>query len=260
MAVSAPPARRMVVSDVHGHLDVLRERLAAHGLLHRDSWAGGDRHLWFLGDYVDRGPEGLGVVELVRRLEAGARASGGRVTPLLGNHELQFLAARHFGERPVRPGSDVSWLSGWRRYGGVDEELRLVSDDQVDWMTRLPLVDEEDGVLLLHSDTDAYLELGRSVAEINAAGHRILTGRDPVEWAFLHQLMTRRGDFLNAERAAAFLHALGGHRVVHGHSPLGGVFRLEKSARTRPHVYADGRATAIDGGVFEGGALIVAEL
>jgi hypothetical protein len=250
----------MVISDVHGHLDVLRERLLAHGLLHDGTWAGGDRRLWFLGDYVDRGPEGLGVVELVRRLEVGARASGGRVTPLLGNHELQFLAALHFGERPVRPGSDDSWLSGWRRFGGVDEELRLVSAEQVEWMTRLPLIDEEDGVLLVHSDSDAYLELGRSVAEINAAGRRILSGRDHVEWAFLHQLMTRRGDFLRAERLSAFLHALDGRRVVHGHSPLGGVFGLEPSARKRPHVYADGRATAVDGGVFEGGALIVAEL
>jgi hypothetical protein len=250
----------MVISDVHGHVDVLRERLVAHGLLHEDTWVGGDRHLWFLGDYVDRGPDGLAVVELVRRLGAEAHAYGGRVTPLLGNHELQFLAALHFGDRPVRPGGDVTWLSGWRRFGGVDEELRVVSDEQVEWMTRLPLIDEEDGVLLVHSDTDAYLELGRSVAEINATGQRILSGRDPVAWAFLHQLMTRRGDFLHEEPVERFLHALGGRRVVHGHSPLGGVFGLDRSERTEPHVYADGRVTAIDGGVFEGGVLIVAAL
>ena len=245
---------------MHGHLGALRTELRSHGLARDDRWTGGDQRLWFLGDYVDRGPEGLGVVDLVRRLEVEAGDSGGRVTPLLGNHELQFLAALHFAERAVRPGSPKSWLSGWRRFGGVDEELRLVSDEQVHWMSQLPLIDAEDEVLLVHSDTVGYLELGETVEQINAAGRTILDGGDPAEWAFLHEVMTRRGDFLREDSVDRFLQALGGQRVVHGHSPLGGVFGLESAARRRPHVYAEGRVTAIDGGVFEGGAVIVAEL
>jgi hypothetical protein len=128
-------------------------------------------------------------------------------------------------------------------------------------MTQRPLVDAEDGILLVHSDSVGYLELGQTVEEINAAGHSILNGRDPAEWAFLHEVLTRRGDFLRTESVARILQDLGAHRVVHGHSTLGGAFGLGPPARTRPYVYADGRATAIDGGVFEdGGALIVADL
>jgi hypothetical protein len=238
----------------------LRRELCRHGLARDDSWTGGDLRLWFLGDYLDRGSQGLAVVDLVRRLEAEAGESGGRVTPLLGNHELQFLAALHFGERAIRPGQATSWLSGWRLYGGIDRELHLVSDEQVHWMTQLPLVDADDELLLVHSDTEAYLELGPAVEQINATGRRILSGRDPVEWAFLHEVLARRGDFLRAESVGRFLQALSAQRVVHGHSTLGGAFRLGPTARVRPHVYADGRATAIDGGVFEGGALIVADV
>jgi hypothetical protein len=248
------------MSDVHGHPDVLRDELEAQDLARDNSWTGGVQRLWFLGDYVDRGPEGLEVVDLVRRLEVEASASGGRVTPLLGNHELQFLAALHFGERAIRPGDATTWLSGWRRFGGVDRELEVVSEDQLDWMTQLPLIDDVEGVLLVHSDTEGYLELGESVEQINETGRTILNGRDPEQWAFLHEVLTRRGDFLRPERIDRFLEALSGRHVVHGHSPLGGVFRLEPEDRLRPYVYADGRATAIDGGVFEGGVLLVAEL
>src|SRR4029078_2206038 len=52
-----------VISDVHGHLADLRAVLADAGLLAEDdTWSGGDAQLWVLGDLVDRGPEGIGVV------------------------------------------------------------------------------------------------------------------------------------------------------------------------------------------------------
>ena len=53
--------------------------------------AGRDARLWLVGDLVDRGPDGVGVIELVRRLQRE-----GDVHCLLGNHELLLLAARRF--------------------------------------------------------------------------------------------------------------------------------------------------------------------
>lgn len=47
---------------------------------------------------------------------------------------------------------------------------------------------------------------------------------------------------------------------MHGHSSLIGVFGLAGEQAGSPHVYASGRAVAIDGGVFEGGSLLVAHL
>lgn len=253
------PARRFAISDVHGHLHPLRAQLDAHQLARGGHWTGGDHRLWFLGDYVDRGEEGLEVVDLVRRLQVEAAEAGGSITPLLGNHELQFLAALHFGDRD-HAGGRSSWLSDWQRYGGVDAELRTVSEEQVDWMTQLPLVDADEGLLFVHSDSEGYLHLGSSVTEINAAGREILHGREPSDWKHLHGLMTRRGDFFQQDRVERILDALGMTRIVHGHSTLGSVFGLDREATSRPHVYASGLVTAIDGGVFEGGSIVVAEL
>ena len=41
----------------------------------RSRWTGADARLWLVGDLVDRGPDGIGAIELVRRLE---RESAGR--------------------------------------------------------------------------------------------------------------------------------------------------------------------------------------
>jgi hypothetical protein len=45
------------------------------------------------GDTLDRGPDSKGVLELMRRLETEAAAAGGRVVPLLGNHEVMNVQA-----------------------------------------------------------------------------------------------------------------------------------------------------------------------
>lgn len=156
------------------------------------NWIGGTTRLWFLGDYLDRGRHGLEVIDLVRRLEREAVGTGGKVKPLLGNHELQFLAALYFGDRALASDGRTTWRHGWLRYGGIEEELQEVDDAKVDWMSRLALVDLDGDDLLLHSDTDGYLRLGASVEEINAAGREILTGRDAEAWAQLHGILTQR--------------------------------------------------------------------
>lgn len=91
-----------VVADIHGHRSEFRECLRQVGLVdHTGHWSGGGARLWLLGDYVDRGPDGIGVINDIRRLAVSAAAVGGHVGALLGNHEVQLLAAQRFGTRPV---------------------------------------------------------------------------------------------------------------------------------------------------------------
>src|SRR5450631_3863885 len=91
-----------VVSDVHGHVKDLVAALRQENLLDSDrAWCGGQARLTFLGDYFDRGPDGIAVVDLVRRLQDEAATSSGRVDALIGNHEILALGMRRFGDRQV---------------------------------------------------------------------------------------------------------------------------------------------------------------
>src|SRR5579871_6244279 len=90
-----------VIGDIHGQLGKLIALLRGAGLAtDRLSWAAGAATLWFMGDFFDRGPDGLGVLDLVMRLQREAAVAGGQVASLLGNHEVMLLAAQRFAGRP----------------------------------------------------------------------------------------------------------------------------------------------------------------
>ncbi|HEY6076343.1 MAG TPA: metallophosphoesterase, partial [Gaiella sp.] len=108
------------VGDVHGHRDVLAGLLRDAGLVDAgESWTGADARLWLVGDLVDRGPDGIGAIELVRRLEG---ESGGAVRCLLGNHEAMILAALRFGDEETSFG-EQTFREIWTLNGGVDSDL-----------------------------------------------------------------------------------------------------------------------------------------
>ncbi|MFD0560628.1 metallophosphoesterase [Kitasatospora saccharophila] len=123
------PAPLYAAADVHGHRAEFLDALRGAALADADGhWCGGRARLWMLGDYVDRGPDGIGVIEDIRRLAAQARDAGGRVGALLGNHEVQLLAAHRFGTAPV-PGWDQpgGFHGGWSRFGGQEDDLRRLT-------------------------------------------------------------------------------------------------------------------------------------
>jgi hypothetical protein len=108
--------RVVAVGDVHGAYDSFVAILKAAGLIDaRERWAGGRAVFVQTGDVLDRGADSRKAIDLLRRLERDAQRAGGRVIPLLGNHELM----RMLGDwRYVSAGE----LSAFRR--GDSEELR----------------------------------------------------------------------------------------------------------------------------------------
>ena len=127
-------------SDPHGHLAELTAALRDASLLDKDSqWSGGDARLWVLGDLVDRGPDGLGVIALVRRLVDEAAAAGGAVLPVLGNHEVIALGMRRFGDaRIVHRGVVRTFESIWARNGGLDADQAGIDEELFGWLAGLP--------------------------------------------------------------------------------------------------------------------------
>ena len=82
----------MAVGDVHGSYDGLVAILRTAGIVDaRARWSGGRAILVQTGDVVDRGPDSRKALDLLRRLEREAERAGGRVYPLLGNHEFMRM-------------------------------------------------------------------------------------------------------------------------------------------------------------------------
>ncbi|GAA2134101.1 Ser/Thr/Tyr protein phosphatase SppA [Kitasatospora kazusensis] len=265
------PGPLYVVGDVHGYLDELLAALHQQGLIDAEGhWSAGRSRLWFLGDFTDRGPDGIGVIDLVMQLAAEAAAAGGYCRALMGNHELLFLGAARYGDEPVQStAGTASFLAAWRLNGGQQHDLERLETHHISWLSRLPAIALEDEHLLLHSDTTAYLEYGASIPEVNDAVHHLLSDEGADEWWDCFRRFTKRFAFRGDAGPTAvheLLSAYGGRRVVHGHSPipyLTGSAHLEDGTPPHvpgPYIYADELAIAMDGGVTMEGRLLVARL
>jgi len=90
------------IGDVHGDVERLAQLLAGAKIVDRvpipsalPHWTAGKSVLVFTGDLIDKGPNSLGVLALVRSMREQARQAGGKVIILMGNHEAALLADPH---------------------------------------------------------------------------------------------------------------------------------------------------------------------
>lgn len=90
-----------IIGDIHGQANALHRLLQKMGyVLQKGTWKHPERTAWFVGDYIDAGPNQLAAVSTVRRMvEEGAAHA------LMGNHE--FNAICWSTEDPENPGDFV---------------------------------------------------------------------------------------------------------------------------------------------------------
>jgi hypothetical protein len=246
-----------VVGDVHGHRDVVVGLLRGAGLVDgAERWAGKDAVLWFVGDLVDRGPDGIGSIDLVRRLEL---ESEGRVRCLLGNHEAFLLSVRLLGAEDTGfPGTTFEDV--WLANGGVRRDLRSLTPEHVEWLSARPAIARDGDWLLLHADTDAYLGYGRTVDEVNARVASVLGTVDPAALDELLEALCDRLRLFDPTVVDTMLGTFGGSRIVHGHTPIATVLGGDPRAITGPLEAADGRVLNVDHCLFGGGPGFVTRL
>lgn len=257
-----------VSSDVHGHKVELVSALGSAGLVDAAGhWSGGEAILWFLGDFLDRGPDGIGVIDLVMRLQSEARNSGGAVHALLGNHEVLALGMHKFADAEVpvpalyRPGP--SFAESWLINGGRIRDQERLTDEHLTWLTGLPAMASQEDDLLMHSDSLEYLAWGDTVDTVNAAIADVFGSDDLIAWWGVWARLTDRHAFLGPEGPASAAHLLstyGGGRIVHGHSIIGDLCSTDSRTVTGPFGYADGLVLAVDGGIYDGGPCLVVDL
>ena len=81
------------ISDIHGQFGNMKKLLQANGIIDKElNWSFGDGHLVITGDVLDRGEQVTEALWLLYALDAQAKAAGGALHLLLGNHEAMVMA------------------------------------------------------------------------------------------------------------------------------------------------------------------------
>jgi len=235
-----------VVSDVHGHAEELVAALRHAALLDVDcAWCGGQARLTFLGDYFDRGPDGIAVVDLIRRLQGEADTTGGRVDAMIGNHEILALGMSRFGDQrvPSERGSRSSFARSWVLNGGQAGDQQRLTEEHIAWLSGLDSIAVAGSVLLLHADTTEYLRWGDTIERINAAVREVLAGDDLEQWWECWARLTTRYAFAGVDGARGVPVAVGG--VAHDAREAGAGLDAAAVVLERDHLDA-GVAANVD--------------
>ncbi len=121
-SIREAPGRLVAIGDVHGDLPATRRALRLAGAIDEsDAWIGGLLTVVQVGDQLDRGPDERAVLDYLADIEEKARAKGGALILLSGNHETMNVAGDlryvfdhgwaafdEFAELPVPEGLDLS--------------------------------------------------------------------------------------------------------------------------------------------------------
>jgi hypothetical protein len=237
---------------------LLRLLRAAEIVDDEQRWAAGAARLWFVGDYADRGPDGVGVIESIMRLEREAAAAGGQVGGLLGNHDVLLMMAHRFGDEAVSGVTGLTFYGEWLQGGGQRGDLAGLTPERADWLAHRPAIKLVDDRLLVHSDTLAYMDYGLTIADVNRAVQGVVRRDDPVAWDQLLGALSTRYAFDDAhggdvEYARLMLETFGGRQLIHGHTPIPTMDKRLPEDVEEALVYAEGLAVNVDGALYQGG-------
>ncbi|RYG11760.1 MAG: metallophosphoesterase [Chitinophagaceae bacterium] len=87
------PKTLLALSDIEGEFEALRKLLLANKVIdEKYNWIFGKGHLVICGDLFDRGSYVAETIWLLYKLEQDARAKGGYLHTILGNHDIMNLS------------------------------------------------------------------------------------------------------------------------------------------------------------------------
>lgn len=247
-----------VIGDIHGHYDKLIHLLYQSDLINGDlTWSGGEAVLLCIGDYVDRGPQGIECIDLIMQLQKSACQQGGDVVALLGNHEVLLLGA-HIFARDLPFDSDNVFMQVWRKNGGVEDDLRRLDDDHVEWISNLPAMVLVGDRLCIHADDPFYMTYGETIEEINESFQEMMVSDVQRIWIRLINEFAGRYGFSGdngqgQSTASELLRVHGGRSIIHGHTPISHVIDIPSDQILGPLVYANSLCMNVDGGIGHSG-------
>ena len=143
--------KRWVIPDVHGCSKTLTA--IVNNLIRPTR----NDELYFLGDYIDRGPDSKGVIDFLRTLQK----DGYNVTPLKGNHEDMMVELYDAGHKE----KNNLWYripdrnnKNWMECGGRATlssfqvtQVRDIPENYIEWMRGLPYYTLLEKFVLVHA-------------------------------------------------------------------------------------------------------------
>jgi len=180
-------SRRFAIGDIHGCLKTLR------ALVENELQLGKDDELFFVGDFIDRGPDAKGVLDYI----ASLINDGYKIQSVLGNHEEMLLESL----------KDERFLSGWLENGaestlnsfGIDtglfvtvDSVRDIRKEYIEQLTSLPYFIELQDYIIVHAGLNFFIK-------------NPFDDKQAMVWS--------RDMQFNAEKSS-------GRSVIHGHTPV----------------------------------------
>ena len=137
-----------IIGDLHGHAHALKQLLDRLGYRYQQgSYQHPERQVIFLGDFIDRGPQQLEVLQIVQDMVLAGHAQA-----ILGNHELNAIGWYLTDDRgqPLRPHTDNNRI---QHQAFLDEvgEGSAQHRKWIEWFLTLPLWLKLDDLQLVHA-------------------------------------------------------------------------------------------------------------
>jgi serine/threonine protein phosphatase 1 len=208
--------KKWVIPDIHGCVRTLETIIEKQIMPNKNDL------LVFLGDYIDRGPDSKGVIDIIMDLQANEY----NVVALKGNHEDYCVKA--YNEDKKKRGflgirSKTKVQKEWEMHGGIQtlesfdaEWPREIPEKYITWMQELPYYHIVDDFIIVH-------------AGLNFKEEDPFTDTQSMLWI--------RDFKVDPEK-------IGNRKVIHGHVPVNLEF-IDLSLKSKDYKFID-----LDNGIY----------
>ena len=176
--------RTFVIGDIHGCSDALSRLLAEINPLKKDDT------IIFMGDYIDRGPDSRGVIDIVLQF----RKLHNRVITLMGNHEFMLLGVLkgHGQNEFLSMGGDATLKSYGISPESINDLAAMIPRNHLAFLQDLMPYWEDENYIYVHAGLQPGVHL---------------TQQSP-DWLFW-----ARDEFIDSSYNY-------GKKVIYGHTPF----------------------------------------
>lgn len=205
-------AKQWVIPDIHGHSGTLQALIKDQVRPSRADT------LYFLGDYIDRGPDAKGVIDFIMKL----RKDGYKIRTLRGNHE-DYLLRTYDNDHVHRNLLGFTYQNKlkkeWFKFGGKATlksfrvtDVHDIPEEYIAWLRDLEYFVELEKFILVHAgmnfnidnpfdDKQAMLWIKEFKVDREKTGYRkLIHGHVPVSLEFIDLLHTSNGfDFIDLD-------------------------------------------------------------